>query len=380
MIDLVDWSGAVGGWLWLALLVVPWRPWSTAERLDHAAPQDRLGGAHGLTVLIPARNEAGTIAATLAALAGQGDPALPVIVIDDQSEDETAAVARRAAAAAGLTAVTVISGAPLPEGWTGKLWALEQGRGHARTPLLLLLDADITLAPGVAETLRARLEQDGLGLISVMARLRMATMWEKLLIPPFVYFFKLLYPFRLNNGRCRAVAAAAGGCLLIRADILAAIGGFTAFKTALIDDCTLAALVKRRGYRIWLGLSRLVVSHRPYGGLAAIWAMVARTAYTQLHYRFTLLLLCTVVMATLFWAPVIGVAFGDSPWHRLSAAAGTMAMAVSIVPLLRYYGLNAAWAATLPVSGTLFLMMTWHSAVRYGFGRRSKWKGRSYVA
>lgn len=366
------WAGAVGGAMWLALLALPWRPWGTSERIEaggHTADETDLSD---VTVLIPARDEAAVIGDTLRALAAQGRD-LEVVVIDDQSADGTADVAR----AAGLSNLTVITGTDLPAGWSGKLWALEQGRGHAKRPLVLLLDADITLAPGLLAALVGKQRAGGLALASVMASLRMHGFWERLLIPAFIYFFKLLYPFALSNGRTRWIAAGAGGCMLIDAARLEAIGGFTSVKDALIDDCALAAALKQSGGRTWIGLSHGVTSYRAYEGLAPIWNMVARTAYTQLRGSPLLLGLCTVLMALAFWAPIAGLVLLPT-WPGVIAAAGLLAMAISYQPVLHYYRRSPFWALALPVIGTLYLAMTWHSALRTWRGERSRWKGRVY--
>ena len=370
------WSGlaAAGAAIWLCILVLPWQPWRVRERLEPETAGDGAEtGLADVTVLIPARDEAAVIGETMAALGQQGR-GLRVILVDDRSGDGTAEVARRAAAEA--LNLDVYSGEPLADGWTGKLWALEQGRRHVETPLILLLDADITLRPGMIRALLARKEESGAALVSVMAALRMQRGWERLLLPAFIFFFRLLYPFRLANRPSRWVAAAAGGCVLMDTSALDRIGGFDAIRGALIDDCALARAVKDAGLRTWVGVTSGAVSHRAYPTLGAVWQMVARTAYTQLRYSPALLLLCTLLMALAFWAPIAGL--GGPLAARIAAATGLVGMAVCYVPTLRYYRLSPAWALALPLIGTLYLAMTWHSALRDWGGRRSVWKGRVY--
>jgi hopene-associated glycosyltransferase HpnB len=355
---------------WLGLLVVPWRPWSTRERLDATTEAAVLSD---VTVLIPARNEADVIGRTLAGLRHQGDR-LRVLLIDDCSTDETAERARSSIA----TGLEIVPGGPLPEGWAGKLWALEQGRARVETDLILLLDADIELKPGTIAALKQKLTTGNLGLVSLMAELRMESFWEKLLVPAFIYYFKLVYPFALAAHPKSKVGAAAGGCILLRREALEAIGGFAALRDAIIDDCTLAQKIKAAGYPIWLGLTHSAVSLRPYETLSSVWNMVARSAFTQLRYSVPLLLLTTVALLFFYCVPVLGL-FGLERSTRIISASGLFAMMVSFIPTLKYYKRSSAWALFLPVIATFYLLMTWTSAIRYWRGKRSEWKGRVYA-
>jgi hopene-associated glycosyltransferase HpnB len=359
----------VAALLWLGVLLVPWRPWSTREQLE---PDRKPVDLSDVTVLIPARNEAEVVSRTLAALANQG-PGLRVVLVDDQSEDGTVEAARTTFP----DRLTIVSGQALPEGWSGKLWALEQGRTHVRTELILLLDADIELAPGMGGALRRKLTVEGIDLVSIMAELRMVSIAEKMLVPAFVYFFKLLYPFALGNNTRSKVGVAAGGCILIRSNLLKKIGGFGALRGALIDDCTLARKVKEAGGRNWTGLSHSVRSHRPYPHFSNFWEMVARTAYTQLGYSVFMLSITTLLMLLVFWVPIIGL-FVPSNLTRYLALVGIVLMGVCYLPTVRYYRRSGLWVLSLPLIGLLYLLMTWSSALRYWRGKRSQWKGRVY--
>jgi hopene-associated glycosyltransferase HpnB len=363
----------VGSLLWVALLLVPWRPWSTRECLEPVnEPAER--NLCDVTVLIPARNESAVIKRTLSALGNQSS-GLQVILVDDQSSDETASLAV-STLAAGLL---VLKGKPLPSGWTGKLWALEQGRRNTRTELILLLDADIELDPGMIGALKQKLISEKLDLVSIMARLRMETFWEKLLAPAFIYFFKLLYPFSLGNNPSSALGVAAGGCILVRSDALRKTGAFASIRNAIIDDCALAASVKKSGGRTWTGLSLSVRSHRPYPHLSDFWEMVERTAFTQLRYSIWLLIATTFLMVLVFWFPWSGL-LSSSFAVRCFAVAGFCAMISTYLTTLRYYQRAFLWAPMLPFVGSLFLLMTWSSALRYWRGKRSEWKGRVYAS
>ena len=362
---------SVAACVWLILLALPWRPWSTREHLT-AIPGVVGADFSDVTALVPARDEASCIAASLTALVAQG-PLGRIVLIDDQSNDGTGDVAR----ALAIDNLTVVSGSTPPPDWSGKLWALEQGSAHVTTRYTLLLDADIELKPGTLTALKTRMAQDELELVSVMAHLHMQTAWEKLLLPPFIYFFKLIYPFALSNEPASRVAAAAGGCILIDSAMLRSIGGFGALRGAIIDDCALARLVKRAGGRTWIGLSHDARSSRPYESLNHIWNMVARTAFTQLHYSNIMLGLCSALLVLTFIVPVVGVVSGTAIVRFVSITA-LAAMGLTYLPTLRFYDLPPVWILSLPLAACLFLAMTWTSAIRYWCGERTRWKARSY--
>ncbi len=358
--------------VWVGILVAPWHPWGTQERLEPDPDGGILPDLSDITAIVPARDEAQLIGRTIEGLLRQGR-GLRIVVVDDQSRDGTGDIAK----SVGGTDCTVVAGAPLPGGWVGKLWALEQGRSAVQTPLTLLIDADIELRPGLVGALLARLRRDNRSLVSLMAVLEMRSAWEKLLVPAFVYFFKLLYPFRLANASGRSVAAAAGGCVLVESAMLTRIGGFAAFRGALIDDCTLARRVKVAGGRTWIGLTHGVVSHRRMDSLRNIWRMVQRSAYAQLRYSVTLLGLCAALLAVAFWVPPAAILAGDTRVRALGLIAFT-AMVITYVPTLWFYKRSPLWALALPITGTLYLLMTISSAVRYWRGSGAAWKGRVY--
>jgi hopene-associated glycosyltransferase HpnB len=361
--------------VWVGLLIAPWRPWSTAERLEpQPGDEDPTIDLSQLTALVPARDEAALIGRTITALARQGR-GIEIVVVDDQSTDRTAAVAREA----GGERCAVIAGTPVPAGWVGKLWALEQGRERVKTPLILLVDADIELRPGIVPALLRQHRLDSLHLTSLMAVLEMESWWEKLLAPAFVYFFKLLYPFRLSNAPGGLVAAAAGGCMIVDASLLGRIGGFGALRNALIDDCALARHIKKAGGRTWIGLTHAVLSHRPMKTLGSIWQMVERSAYAQLRHSTVLLIGCVAILGLIFWAPSASL-LTDSPLTRTVGLIALGAMVLSYVPVLLFYHRSPLWALVLPVTGTLYLLMTVSSAARHWRGTGAHWKGRAYGA
>lgn len=384
---------------WLCVLVLPHQPHRVRERLEALREEGAPADLSSVTALIPARDEAALIGRTVAALARQGQ-GLEVVVVDDQSSDDTRGAAEHAAKAVNgdrsifgenrsvpilLTVpflmVRVVEGRALPEGWAGKLWALEQGLAVVERPHVLLLDADIELAPQTIPALLEKLRERDATLVSLMAELRCETFWERLLSPAFVFFFKLLYPFARSNDASKTTAAAAGGCMLVRTDALRQIGGFAAIRGALIDDCTLAAALKRQRPPIWLGLTHSVRSLRAYATLGDFWGMVARSAFTQLRYSVWWLLLATALMLVTLLAPLVGLAAAAAAADlRLALIAGAawLVIAAAYWPVVSFYRLPTAWAATLPLAGGLFLAMTWSSAIRYWSGTRATWKTRDY--
>ncbi|MDH3693098.1 MAG: glycosyltransferase [Gammaproteobacteria bacterium] len=366
---------AAGALLWLLILILPWQSWRTRESLDAPVEFSLKTDLSDVTVLIPARNEEKHISRTLSAVMDQGINQ-KVIVIDDESTDDTAAIVNQHP---GLRDVSLLSGKAIPDGWNGKLWSLQQGLEQVDTPLVLLLDADMELGFGFLAVLREQINSKNADMVSVMASLRMLCFWEGLFMPAFVFFFKLLYPFKLSNSDSRHVAAAAGGCVLIRTEVLRQVGGFENIRNELIDDCALARTVKNSGFRTWTGLTHSAQSVREYNTLSSIWNMVARTAFTQLRYSLGWLLLCTVLMFIGFVAPVFAV-FSDHGLVQVLGIVAWILMMVCYVPTLVYYGLAPIMSFFLPVVGLMFLAMTWTSAIRHWTGNGASWKGRNYFS
>lgn len=355
--------------LWALLLIQPWQSWRCRERLevdtDNASPP-----LDDITVLIPARNESTVLESTLSALKDQ-DSALGTVLVDDNSTDDTANIARQS----GLKRLRIIKASEPPSGWSGKLWALEQGLGHIESEWLLLLDADIRLGNGILAAMGAKAKAEALDMCSILAAPCFAGFWAKLLLPAFVYFFKLLYPFALSNKPGARIAAAAGGCILIRTAALREAGGFSAWHDKLIDDCALARAMKEHGFKTWLGLSKSVTSQRRQGLLSII-HMVARTAYVQLSESLVLLASASILMLLAFVAPLVALDFAGLP--RWIGGFTLLLATLSYLPVIRYYRLCPIRAVTLPIAGGLYLLMSWYSAARYLFGTRSAWKGRNY--
>ena len=354
---------------WVYLLAAHGRFWSAGPSLPAARPVT----APAVDIVIPARDEAEGIERCLRSLLAQDYPGpLRILLVDDRSSDGTGAIAR----ALADSRVVVIDGASRPAGWSGKLWAVAQGVGRGTAPLVLLCDADIVHDPAHVATLVAKLEGDKLDLVSEMVELNCASMAERALVPAFVFFFQLLYPFaRVNNPR-HATAAAAGGTILLRRAALARIGGIEAVRGKLIDDVALATAVKRGG-PIWLGHSRLARSIRPYPQAVDVWRMVARTAYVQLRFS-PLILAGTVAGLALVWlAPPLLAVFGHglARWAGLAAWAGS---AASYLPTLRRFRQSPAWALGLPLVAAFYMAATLGSAVDHHRGRGVVWKRRAY--
>lgn len=358
--------------IWLYLVLLHGRFWSSGPELR---PWTRAAAAElpDIDIIVPARDEVETIGPVIASLIAQDYPGnFRVTLVDDNSTDGTAA------AAGTSPSLRILSGAPKPSGWSGKLWAVSQGVAASSAPVLLLTDADIVHDPGHLSALVARLNEPRVELVSEMVRLNCTSFAERALVPAFVYFFQMLYPFAsVNNPRSR-VAAAAGGTVLVRKAALGKIGGIEAIKGALIDDVTLAKAIKTVG-PIYLGHSGLATSIRPYPHFADIWHMVSRTAFTQLRYSLPLLVL-TLFGLTLVWlVPVWALALG-SGWVRACGAATCILAAASYVPTLMRYHRSPLWALALPFIAVFYMAATVGSAVRHWFGTGSQWKSRAYGA
>lgn len=327
-----------------------------------------------VAVVVPARDEAAHVAASVGSLLAQDYPGpLRVVLVDDGSSDGTGDIAR----GLGGERLTVLSGAARPGGWAGKLWAVHQGVAATDSPWVLLTDADIAHAPAHLTTLMAQAERSGADMVSEMVTLNCSSFAERMLVPAFVYFFQMLYPFaRVNDPRSR-VAAAAGGTVLIRRTALDRIGGVAAIGGALIDDVALAVAVKRGG-PIWLGHSGLARSIRLYPAMADIWRMVARSAYVQLRFSPWLLVGTTAGMALLFVVPPSATAFA-SGWARWLGVAAWAVMAATFWPTLRQFRLGPLRAPLLPLAGLFYMAATLGSALDHHRGRGVVWKQRAYT-
>lgn len=376
---------------WLYLLTLHGGFWRTSHRLPPAAAP---GPLPSVIAVIPARNEAAVLPACLPTLLGQDYLGrLSVIVVDDDSTDGTAKLAAELAEAVQATTgaghvLTVVTARPTAVGWAGKVWAMSEGvRAAGDADYLLFTDADIAYAPGTLTRLASAAAAGRYDLLSQMALLRASTPAEKLLIPAFVYFFAQLYPFRRVSRPRSRTAGAAGGCMLVRPQLLADAGGLEQIRSARIDDVALGRLLKRAGGRCWLGLTHDVLSMRSYERLADIWDMVARSAYTQLGYSLLATAGTVLALAWLYLlapaAAVAGLALlaagastGLAAWLNGAGLAGWLLMSLTYAPILRFYRLSPLRAPSLPLVAGLYAAMTADSARRHLSGRGGAWKGR----
>ena len=370
---------------WIHLIGFRGAFWRADQRLEPSLPPPPWTG---VVAIIPARDEERTIEAALAGLLAQDYPGpLSIVVVDDASTDRTVEIARDLAAAPEAKGrIEVLSAPPLAAGWTGKLWAVNHGIEHAAEKMpeaeyFFLTDADTVHGRETVKTLIAKAKADGRDLVSLMVRLNCQHLWERLLIPAFVFFFQMLYPFSLVNDDDDTTAAAAGACILIRKDALGRAGGIAAIRSEIIDDCALAHIVKRSGGKIWLGLAEDSESLRAYETLSEIWDMVARSAYTQLQHSPRLLGACVAGMTVVFLVPALVIlalpVWGNFAALALALPAFTL-MAVCYAPTLAHYRQSGAMAVMLPIAAFLFMAMTLGSATRHRRGEGAEWKARSY--
>jgi len=391
--------GLVSVLIWLRIWLHPACPWDFQPVGDDEPIPSPPSEWPSVCILVPARNERDSLPQTLPALLQQDYPGpFRVVVVDDRSQDGTAESARALAHEAGAVGrLHVVKGKDLPAGWVGKVWALEQGATFAlatQSPkYLLLTDADIRHAPNSLRRLVSESESRHLALNSRMARLRCVSQAERLLIPPFVFFFNLLYPMRQVNDRHSRVAAAAGGCVLLATEALMCAGGFACIRDRIIDDVSLAQQIKAQGVSLQLALSRTEVeSLRIYDSIAALWIMVRRTAFTELRYSWVRLAGAVVGLVLMFLLPPLWL-IGGLVWSVMDASGGIAASSVSAVlvlaglgasmlmarvyqPAVRFFGLSEHWVWTLPVASLLYGAMTVDSALRYATGMRIGWRDR----
>jgi hopene-associated glycosyltransferase HpnB len=369
--------------VWLYLFLARGGFWRSRPELAPAVPDT----APDVDIVVPARDEAATIRPVIDSLLAQDYAGrFRVILVDDNSGDRTASLARGAAgiasgpdardAAGSAGGLAVISLDSKPAGWSGKLWAVAQGVAAGRAPLLLLTDADIVHDRRHLAALVARQSRFQLDLVSEMVHLNCASLAERALVPAFVYFFQMLYPFAKVNDPRSKVAAAAGGTMLVRREALERIGGIESIRGALIDDVTLAASIKRHG-PVFLGHSALAASIRPYPGFADIWRMIARTAFTQLRYSAALLALTVAGMALVWLVPVASTLFAHGP-ARIAGLVAFGVSAGSFLPTLSRYGRSPLWAPALPLIALFYLAATLGSALDHWRGKGARWKSRAY--
>lgn len=381
---------------WTYLLFFHNRFWYGQEYLPCELPKLKVWPS--VVAIVPARNEASTISSCVKSLMTQDYSGIfSVIVVDDASTDGTgnivratikqnAALRKQNGSFKGINSTTIITAPPLSDGWTGKLSALNEGLGHANAhqnppEYLWFTDADVVHPPETLSRLIAKAVQGRLDLTSLMVRLRCTSFWERLLIPTFIYFFQMLYPFPAVNNPNARIAAAAGGCILLRRDSLGDSGGLESVSSALIDDCAIAKLIKNDGGRLWLGLSDGSKSLRAAESLKPLWAMVRRNAYSQLKYSPLLLALTAGAMVLIFLCPpalFLGFPLHGSSLASLLGLLSWLAMAISYGPTLADYSRNRWEGLILPLAAALYTAMTLDSAVAHGRHRGGQWKGRHY--
>jgi hopene-associated glycosyltransferase HpnB len=366
--------------IWIYLLLGRGGFWRM--KVDDPGSAQRIRAIPKVAVIVPARDEAAAVGRAVESLLRQDfSGSLHIFLVDDHSSDGTAELATRAAQnAASPHRFTLVRARELPAGWTGKLWAVSEGFGPAASfqpDYVWLTDADIVHECDVLSSLLERAETGNFDLVSRMVKLHCQSLAERMLIPAFVFFFFKLYPPAWVNRQRNRTAAAAGGCILIRAEALAHIGGIAAIRDELIDDCALARAVKKTG-RVWLGLTSRSKALREYQSFAEIRRMISRTAFRQLHHSPWLLSLVIAGMAVTYLAPVVLLSAGK--WTAALAFAAYLLMASAYRPILRFYGLSPFWAALLPLTAAFYVAATVNSAVEYWSGRGGGWKGRAQDA
>ena len=378
--------GIVSLLVWLYLLLARGGFWRVkknlpSSRLGTVAALGRGGKSFRVAVIVPARNEAEFIGESITSILSQlGNHSIQIFLVDDGSTDGTADAAGKAAAQTGKSsALTVITSRPLPAGWTGKLWAVQQGIERAREfapEFLLLTDADILHSPDNLATLIAVAEGGPYDLASFMVKLQCRTAAEKFLIPAFVFFFFKLYTPSWISDPHRKTAGAAGGSILVRPQALERAGGIEAIRGEIIDDCALAKAVKQQEGRVWLGLTPETVSLRPYKTFAEVGRMISRTAFNQLNHSVLMLFAAFIGLTLMYLAPPL-LLFSRHPLPITLGALAWLLMTAAYLPMVRFYGLNPLWALALPFAAIFYMGATLRSAFNFWSGRGGQWKGRT---
>ncbi|MDD4615736.1 MAG: glycosyltransferase [Alphaproteobacteria bacterium] len=367
--------GFASAFAWVYLAVANGLFWLPLVAQDSGSPK----GAPSVDILVPARNESETLSQTLPSLLAQSYPGKwKIILVDDHSDDKTGDVARTIAASMRRQErLHVIEAPDIPDGWTGKVAAMRAGLAESKAEYVLFTDADIRHPIRSIEKLVAAAQERHLDLVSRMVRLNCENAAERLLIPAFVFFFAMLYPFRRANNPRSSTAAAAGGTMLVRRKMLDDIGGMDAIKSALIDDCSLAKAIKRSGGFTELTLSREIASVRSCPHVKDVWKMIARTAYTQLQHSPFILFATIMGLALLFLAPYLLILFGPPTFAPFAGFIAALVMALLYIPMIRFYNLPILWTLSLPAAALVYAAATIDSARLYHLGKGGQWKGRA---
>ena len=335
-------------------------------------------------VLLPARNESKTITKTLRSIINQKSIFLEIIVIDDQSTDGTKDLALKTFKKYKFNNYKIIEGKNLPIGWSGKIWALNQGMNEAikniKNDYVLLLDADIVIEENLVVNLTRSAMTKKIGMISLMAKLNCISLWEKILIPPFIFFFQKLYPFNYVNNPKNKIAAAAGGCIFSEISIFKKNNLFHFIKNEIIDDCNLAKQIKKKN-KIWLGLTNKVWSTRNYYSLNSICSMISRCAFSQLENSLIHLIISILGMITLYATGLAGIftfPFHNSFYILIMSVFITSFSLLVFFPTISFYKIHPVFLFTLSFSAVLYMFMTVVSAFNFYFKDGNDWKGRKY--
>ena len=335
---------------------------------------------YSVCFIIPARNEEKYISKTIESILSQKVKKF-IVIINDNSLDSTEKIAKKTFIDGKFDQYKIINGKKLAEGWSGKVWALKQGVDSVQKKKfshLIFLDADIILKENIVIKTLSFMKYRKLSMLSLMAKLKCKTIWEILLIPPFIYFFQKLFPFSKVNNQKEDLAAAAGGFILCKSELFKKQNLYELIKDKIIDDCNLAKIIKVKGEHIWLGLTKLVESQRSYYKLKQIWKMVSRTAYEQLNYSIPLLITSILGMIVIYLLPFINIFYQNYNGLFVINLITISLMVLSYIPTAKFYGLSFVFYLSLPISSVIYMLMTISSAYNYYFRSGNIWKGRRY--
>jgi glycosyltransferase involved in cell wall biosynthesis len=343
-----------------------------------AAHVGALSEGQLISVIVPARNEAADIEATLRSLLELEGVRLEILAVDDRSTDATGAIMDRLAAegAAQGKSLTALHIADLPEGWMGKTHAMAVGAGRARAPWLLFTDGDILFAKDSLLRAINFADAERADHVVIFPTLILKTFGERVMIAFFQGISALFSRFWRIPVEGTKESLGVGAFNLIRADVYRDLGGFESLRMEVLEDLRLGFEVKRRGYRQRVAFGRDLVRVRWVVGAAGMIRNMTKNFFAAFRFRVWLTLAASTGLAVFCLGPFAALA--GSWWMRLAA----LLVLTMLLLLYRYYrqytGISAWYTLTFPVAALLVLYAILRSMVLTLVRGGVVWRGTLY--